>query len=44
MKLTMEDIILDSDPRIREKSQPVDLPLSDENRELLQAMLQYVRD
>lgn len=44
MKLTVKDIILDSDPRIREKSQPVELPLSEENKELLAAMLQYVKD
>ena len=38
MKIKVEDIILDSDPRIREKSQDVTLPLSEENKELLQAM------
>lgn len=44
MKITCDDIILDSDPRIREKSKDVALPLSDENKELLHALLTYVRD
>lgn len=44
MKIKVEDIILDSDPRIREKSQDVTLPLSEENKELLQAMFNYVKD
>lgn len=44
MKLTKNDIILDSDPRIRQKSKDVELPLSQEDRELLEAMVQYVRD
>lgn len=44
MKITSENIILDSDPRVRQKSEMVSLPLSDEDRELLSAMLSYVRD
>lgn len=44
MKITMEDIISDADPRIRSKSAKVSLPLSDEDRGLLEAMLAYVRD
>jgi peptide deformylase len=44
MKLTKDDIILDSDPRVRQKSKDVELPLSAEDRELLLAMVQYVRD
>ncbi len=44
MKLEKKDIILDSDPRIRQKSQDVELPLSPEDKELLEAMVQYVRD
>ncbi|MCF0107066.1 MAG: peptide deformylase [Holdemanella sp.] len=44
MKITCENIILDTDPRIRMKSEPVSLPLSDEDKELLSAMLEYVRN
>lgn len=44
MKIKSSDIILDSDPRIRQKSDPVQLPLTDEDRELLTSMLTYVRD
>ncbi len=44
MKITQNDIILDSDPRIRLKSEEVELPLKDEDRELLQAMLEYVKN
>ena len=44
MKITSKDIILDTDERIRMQSEPVQLPLSNEDRELLQAMLDYVRN
>ena len=44
MKITNDRIILDSDPRIRSKSEPVTLPLSKEDEELLRAMITYVRD
>ena len=44
MKITRKDIILDTDERIRMQSEPVQLPLSNEDRELLQAMLDYVRN
>lgn len=44
MKIKVEDIILDSNPKIREKSQDVQLPLIDEDRELLEAMLEYVQN
>lgn len=44
MKIACDDIILDSDPRIRLKSKEVELPLSDENKELLEAMLTYVKN
>ena len=44
MKITNDMIILDSDPRIRSKSEPVTLPLSKEDEELLRAMITYVRD
>lgn len=44
MKITCDNIILDTNPLIRQKSQKVDLPLNDEDKELLQAMLTYVRN
>lgn len=44
MKITSKDIILDTDPRIRMHSEPVKLPLSDQDKELLQAMYEYVRN
>jgi len=37
-------VLLDNNPSLREKSQPVDLPLSVENRSLLQSLLDYVID
>lgn len=44
MKIKPEDIILDTDPRIREKSEKVNLPLNDEDKEVLTAMVEYVRN
>lgn len=44
MKITLDTIISDHDPIIRTKSEKVSLPLSPEDRELLEAMLAYVRD
>lgn len=44
MKITNEMIVKDNDSRIREKSEKVTLPLSTEDREILMAMLQHVRD
>lgn len=44
MKITKNDIILDSDPRIRQKSEAVSLPLNDEDKELLSGMLTFVRN
>ena len=44
MKISVKDIILDTDPRIRTKSEQVPLPLSAEDSELLEAMIAYVRD
>lgn len=44
MKLTSADIILDSDPLLRTKSEKVSLPLNEEDKELLEAMLTYVRN
>lgn len=42
MRLTIKDIILDSDPRIREVSEEVSFPLSKEDEALIQALYQYV--
>lgn len=44
MKINNDTIILDSDPLIRTKSEPVALPLSEEDAALLQSMITYVRD
>lgn len=44
MELSKKDIILDSDPRIRLKSEAVSLPLSEEDRQLLAAMHRFVYD
>ena len=44
MKITSENIILDTDPRIRMNSEPVQLPLSTEYKELLEAMYTYVKN
>lgn len=44
MRITISNIIKDSDPLIRTKSQEVDLPLNKEDKELLNEMLTYVRD
>ena len=44
MKIKNDMIILDSDPLIRTKSEPVTLPLTKEDEELLQAMITYVRN
>ena len=44
MKITSENIILDTDPRIRMKSETVQLPLSKEDEELLRAMYEYVKN
>lgn len=44
MLINNETIIKDSNPIIREKSLNVNLPLSDEDRELLMDMLTYVKE
>lgn len=44
MKLNYQNIIKDDNSLLREKSEPVALPLSTENQELLTAMLTYVKD
>jgi len=40
--ITTKDIIMDDNPLIREKSQPVDLPLSDEDRATVMAMYEHL--
>ena len=44
MLINNDTIIKDTDPLIREKSEPVSLPLSKEDETLLRDMLQYVKD
>lgn len=44
MSLNYDDIIKDTNSLVRQKSEPVPLPLSQENRSLLQDMLTYVKD
>lgn len=44
MELTSKNLIHDDHPLIRTRSQAVDLPLSAEDRELLNAMFQFVKD
>ena len=41
MNFNYNNIVKDVNPIVREKSQNVQLPLSTEDRELLQNMLQY---
>lgn len=44
MKLNYDDVIKDTNSLIREKSEPVNLPLSNEDKELLMGMLTYVKN
>ena len=44
MLINNDTIVKDTDPLIREKSEPVSLPLSKEDETLLRDMLQYVKD
>jgi len=44
MLINNDTIIKDENPLIREISEPVSLPLSDEDKQLLQEMFQYVKD
>ncbi|MBQ1468017.1 MAG: peptide deformylase [Solobacterium sp.] len=44
MLINNETIIKDNDPKIREKSQPVPLPLSQEDETLLRELYQYVEN
>ena len=44
MLINNDTIIKDDNPLIREQSLPVELPLSDEDKQLLKDMLQYVKD
>lgn len=43
MKIENKNIIKDNDPLIREKSKPVKLPLSKEDKELAEALLAHVQ-
>ncbi|MDF9823697.1 peptide deformylase [Breznakia sp. PF5-3] len=44
MRITMNEVIKDSDPLIREKSEEVKIPLSKKDATLLKAMHQFVMD
>ncbi|MDI9541003.1 MAG: peptide deformylase [Bacillota bacterium] len=44
MFIDSKKILPDSEPILREKAISVSVPLSDENKEILQAMLEYVRN
>lgn len=44
MKINAETIVLDNNPLLREKSQDVIFPLSNEDKKTLLSMLKYVRD
>jgi len=44
MLINNDTIIKDTDPLIRRKSEPVELPLSEENKQILREMYQYVID
>lgn len=44
MRITINNIIKDTDSLIRQKSTDVELPLNKEDRDLLNEMLTYVRD
>lgn len=44
MFIDSKNILLDSDPILREKAISVSVPLSAEDKEILQAMLEYVRN
>ena len=40
--LTMKDIIRDGHPTLRQKAQDVPLPISDENRNILKSMREFL--
>lgn len=42
--ITYKDILKDTDPKVRQKSEEVKLPLSKKDKETLLSMVQYVRD
>ena len=44
MNINNSTLVKDSDSLIRKKSDPVSLPLSKENENILMSMLQFVRD
>lgn len=43
-KINMDTIVLDSDPVLRKKSEPVSFPLQQEDIDTIEDMLTYVRD
>ena len=44
MRINYETIVKDTDPKLRNKSKPVDLPLSAKHLSLAKRMLRYVKD
>ena len=44
MEINVNTIIKDNDPLVRQKSEPVSLPLSEEDKALLMDMLTYVKE
>lgn len=42
--LTMDDIVREGDPILREVTQPVPLPLSEEDQETLRCMMQFLKN
>ena len=44
MFINYDTIVKDSDPIVRQKSEKVKLPLSEEDKDILMSMLQYIRD
>ena len=43
MIINQETIVKDNDPKIREKSYPVNLPLSEEDKKLMEDLYTYVK-
>lgn len=44
MMLTMKDIIKDGNPQLRKKTKPVDLPASRQEKQILEEMLQFLKN
>lgn len=42
--ITMEDIVREGDPILREKTKEVSIPPTEEDKEELQCMLQYLKN